>query len=110
MAEALEVASLPSEGKRLIRLMQEIRFGRIGSFPVRDGDPDLTDPPNVIREIKFGGVNGPHQRTGDQDFALKSQVVEMFAEFEKLGDGVVLWLEVKHGLPFRMAVEEDAAE
>ena len=110
MGGAVALACLPPEGKRLIRLMQEVQFGRIGPFPVRDGGPDLTDPPNVIREIKFGGANGPAPKTVGQNFTLKSQVVEMFAEFERLGDGVVLWLEIQHGLPFRMAVGEGAAD
>ncbi|MFO7900005.1 MAG: hypothetical protein R6V58_13210 [Planctomycetota bacterium] len=109
MAEAVAVASLPPAGRRLVRLMQEIRFGRIGPFPVRDGEPDLGESPKVIREVKFGGANGTHPKAGSEDFALKSQVVDLFAEFEQLGDGFVLWLEVKHGLPFRMAVEGDAA-
>ena len=109
MAEAVVVASLPPTGKRLVRWMQEIGFGRIGPFPVQGGEPDFTHPPKITREIKFGGANGPHPKAGREDFALKSQVVDLFAQLEALGDGVVLWLEVKHGLPFRMQVEEAAA-
>ena len=86
-----------------------MQFGRIGPFPVRGGEPDFTDPPKIVREVKLGATNDPHSKTGCEDFALKSQVVDLFAEFEEFGDGVVLWLEVKHGLPFRMAVEGDAA-
>jgi len=61
----------------------------------------------VVREIKFGGDNGPHPKTSSEDFLLKSQVRELFAQFEELGDGIIHSIEIKHGLPFRMTVEED---
>ena len=109
MGEAVAVASLPPAGRRLVRWMQEIGFGRIGPFRVRGGEPDFSRPPKITREIKLGGANGPHPKSGCEGFALKSQVVDLFAQLEALGEGVVLWLEVKHGLPFRMAVQGDAA-
>ena len=66
-------------------------------------------PPRVAREVKFGGDNGPRSETAKGDFALKAQVRELLAQLEALGDGLVECIEVKHGLPFKMTVEEDAA-
>jgi hypothetical protein len=40
------------------------------------------------------------------DFALKQQVVELFAFFDELQNGIIDVLEIKHGLPFRMIVTE----
>jgi len=60
----------------------------------------------VVREIKFGGENGPRREMTVEDFALKSQAVELFAQLDRLGNGTVLSLEIKHGLPFRMSLKE----
>ena len=94
---------------RLVELMQEINFGRIKDLTIRNGDPVLTPLPRVVREIKFGGDNGPRPEATKQDFALKMEVRDLFAQFEAMGDGVVASIEIKHGLPFRMTVEEVSA-
>jgi len=94
---------------RLLELMQKLNFGRIENLVVRDGQPVLSPPPRVIREIKFGGENGPRPEATIEDFALKAQVVGLLRYLDELQDGVIGVLEIKHGLPFRMAVEDRAA-
>lgn len=109
MAEAVALTSLPLAEERLVRLMQEVNFGQIENLVVRNGRPVFDPPPRIVREVKFGGQNGPRLEVAKGDFALKAQVRELFAQLEELGDGVVQCLEVKHGLPFRMIVEEVCA-
>ena len=99
-------ASLSPQRRRLLELMQGINFGRIEELVVRDGEPDFDPPPQVVREIKFGGENGLRREMTVEDFALKSQAVELFAQIDRLGNGTVLSLEIKHGLPFRMSLKE----
>ena len=94
--------------QRLVELMQYINFGRIEGLVIKDGQPVFTPPPRIVREIKFGGKNGPNRETDIKDSALKSQVVELFACFDKLKDGVVELIEIKNGLPFRLAMEDAA--
>ncbi|HCF06303.1 MAG TPA: hypothetical protein DEU72_08760 [Desulfomicrobiaceae bacterium] len=106
MSEVTTKASLTPARRRLLELMQEINFGRIEGLAVRGGEPVLDPPPRVVREIKFGGENGPRRELGSDDFALKAQAVEFFTHLSRLGDGTVEILEIKHGLPFRMSVEE----
>lgn len=89
--------------------MQQVNFGRIEGLVVRDRQPVLEPPPTIVREVKFGGENGPRPELHSADFVLKSQVVELFTFFDGLRDGVIDVLEVKHGLPFRMLVREEAA-
>lgn len=89
--------------------MQRINFGRIKGLAVRRGEPVVDPPPRVLREVKFGGENGPRPEAGKQDFALKGQVRDLFAQMEAMGDGIIRCLEVKHGLPFKMTVEEVSA-
>jgi len=104
--EEVSKRSLSAPRRRLLELMQEINFGRIEGLAVRGGEPVLDPPPRVVREIKFGGENGPRRELGSGDFALKAQAVEFFTHLSRLGDGTVEILEIKHGLPFRMSVEE----
>lgn len=109
MADTVALASLPPAGERLVRLMQELNFGQVRDLVVRDGEPVFDPPPRVVREVKFGGENGPRPEAAKADFALKVQVRELFAQLEALGDGLVECIEVKHGLPFKMTVEEVTA-
>jgi hypothetical protein len=86
--------------------MQRLGFGTIEHLVVRDGDPVFDPPPHVIREVKFGAENGPRPEASLEDFALKTQVQDLCAHFDSLGNATIRRLEVKHGLPFRMEVEE----
>jgi len=101
-------ASLSSARRRLLNLMQDLNFGRIERLVVLNGEPVFEPAPRVVREVKFGGENGPRPELGAGDFALKAQVVELFERLDRLGDATLECLEVKHGLPFRMHVEEPA--
>ena len=102
-------AALSPARQRLVILMQSIHFGRVENLVVRRGEPVFDPPPAIVREIKFGGDNGPHPERDARDFQLKAQVVELFRTLDRLADGKVLVLDVKHGLPFRMLVADSAA-
>lgn len=97
-------SSVSEPRRRLIELMQELGFGRIEALPVRAGDPVLDPPPTIVREVKFGGQNAARDERTLDDFTLKAQVVELFDELGRLGDGVIDVLTIKHGLPFNMHV------
>jgi len=97
------------ERRSLVALCQSLPFGRLENLRVAGGEPVLDPPPRVIREVKFGGDNDPRPEMTQGDFVLKSQIVDLFSELDKLGDGTILALEVKHGLPFRMMVGEAIA-
>lgn len=103
------LGSLPPERRRLLRLMQQMNFGRFEELVIRDGQPVLEPPPRQVHEFKFPGDNSPRPELSADDFLLKTQVVELFQHFDQLGDGTIEVLEIKHGLPFRMLVAEAAA-
>jgi hypothetical protein len=103
----LAAASEPRQ--RLVELMQQMNFGRIEGLVVRDGEPVLNDPaPKVFREVKFGGDNAPRAEAGATDFALKARITELFEHFDRLRNGRIEVLTIKHGLPFGMHVEAAA--
>ncbi|OPZ50261.1 MAG: hypothetical protein BWY92_00967 [Firmicutes bacterium ADurb.BinA052] len=91
---------------RLIELMQRINHGRIEGLHILDGEPQFDPPPRVIRQVKLDREEGPRPESGKADFALKADVVRLFAQLDAIGDGVVISIEVLHGLPFRMTFEE----
>ena len=108
VANVAKTSLTPSQQK-LLTEMQRINYGRIEGLSVRRGQPVMDPPPRVVREIKFGGDNGPRPEVAKADFALKTQVRDLFAQLEALGDGVIPCIEVQRGLPFRMTVEEVSA-
>jgi hypothetical protein len=87
--------------------LQALQYGRIETLVVRAGEPAFWPPPAVTREVKFGAQSPAERVTGD--FLLKTQVVELFEHFDRLGEGTVALIEVKGGLPFRMLVSEPVA-
>ena len=88
--------------------MQQLNFGRIENLVIKGGQPVLSPPPRVVREVKFGGENGPRPEASIKDFTLKAQVVELFRHMDEIRDGVIGVLEIQHGLPFRMVMEDAA--
>ncbi len=109
MTTVAMAASLPPARRRLVKIMQVLNFGRIEGLIVRHGEPAFDPRPRIVREVKFAGENGPRPESAKEDFMLKAEVQELFAQMEAMGDGVIRCIEVKHGLPFKMTVEEDAA-
>ena len=101
-------SSLCEPRQHLVQLMQKVNFGRIEHLVVRDGQPVLSPSPRVVREVKFGGENGPRPETSLEDFVLKDEVVELFRYMDEFQDIVIDVLEIKHGMPFRMTVEDAA--
>ena len=99
---------LPAQTE-LVEMMQKLNFGTIEGLVIRDGLPVLKPKPKVIRDVKFGAGNGRRPEAGLTDFALKSNIQELMATFAALGNATVRRLEVRHGLPFLMQVEEAAA-
>ncbi len=102
----LKKSDLSFEGQALVEQMQQINFGRIEHLLVRNGQPVWTDNSRVIRKVKFGGQNAPRAESGYSDFELKQQVVDLFAQLERIGNGLIRSLEIKYGLPFAMDIEE----
>ncbi len=93
--------------QRLLRLMQEINFGRI-TFPVRAGEPDLDRPWRSRRTVKLsGGANGPRSETTLADFELCQAQTTLLDALSRVGDGDYVTVEVRHGLPLLVEIEKD---
>lgn len=89
-----------------MRLMQEIRYGRIEHLTIRRGDPMFDSSLKVIRQVLLGKKSHGKQDPPSVDFELKAQMIDMFGYFDRLQDGVIPLLKVQDGLPFQLQLEE----
>ena len=105
MTEPISKSCLSDPHRRLIETMQRLNFGRIENLPIRDGAPIFGPGARFIQKVKIGGDNGPRPEAAFDDFLLKKQTVELIETLTDLGDGMVLAIEVKHGLPFALEIE-----
>ncbi len=91
--------------QKLLRLMQGNPFSRIENLAVINGQPQFDPTTKIIAEHKFGANDGPRREAELADFVLKKEHVDLFQQFDEIGSGVILTLEVRGGLPFRMIRE-----
>ena len=110
MSEFSTKRSLSGPRRQLLELMQRYNFCRIENLEVRDGEPVFDPASRVRQEIKIGTNNGPRPELEKDDFQLQAPVIELFEHLKRVGDGRIAALEVKHGLPFRLLVEQPASE
>ena len=106
MNDPISKASLTSGRRRLVEMMQQLNFGRIEDLEIRSGEPLFSPAPRVVQDIKIGGENGPCPESLFPDFLLKNQIIELFEHLDRLGDATIASIDVKHGLPFKLVVEQ----
>lgn len=99
-------SSLSPPRQRLLALFREINFGRIEGLHIRGGEPELAAQTRIIRTVTFGRESGTSLASMTDDWELKRPMLELFEQFDAIGDGVIARLDVKAGLPCFMAVEE----
>ena len=105
MTDVTKAALTPAK-RRLVEVMQEIRYGRLEGLEVRDWEPVLDPPPRVVQQIVFGKTNGPNARRANDGFVLKKKVAELFDVFDRERSFLILELVIDNGLPVRMAVAD----
>ena len=99
---------LPEPWKRLVELMQSLNFGRITGLAVRAGQPDLAKGFRTVRTVKLpAGENGPRPEVRSANFDLRKEVMAMQDQMAAAADGAHLTIEVKHGLPFIVEIEQE---
>jgi hypothetical protein len=92
--------------KRIVVEMQDLNFGRV-MFSVQSGQPDFTRLFRTVRTVKpAGGENGPRPEAHSADFEVRKEVVSLIEQVAKAADGAQVTVEVKHGLPFLIEIEE----
>ena len=91
--------------RRLLKVMREVGHGRVEAFSIHHGEPRLDPAPRVVYELRVPGT-GATSRPRSEGGPLQAAVEELFRLFTRIGSAWVERLEVRDGLPFRIAVEE----
>lgn len=97
---------LSKDQRRLLLLMQDIRYGRIEGLSVRDGNPIFSESTKVIRYVKFSDTGVDSQIIQRRDLLDKPQVIDLLGFIAGLSEGHLESLEIQDGLPFKMSVME----
>lgn len=93
--------------KRLVRMMQDLNFGRI-TFFVWSGEPDFARKVHSVQTIKLpAGDNSPRPESSSKDFELRKEVISLRDQLAKTVDGCRAAVEVKYGLPFTVEIEQE---
>ena len=95
--------------QQLLRLFQQLNFGRIERLRIQDGEPVLSPAPKRIREFKPGSDNEPRPEANSPDHLLKRQITDLFGYFDHVQSGIIDVIEIKHGLPFKLEHAETPA-
>jgi hypothetical protein len=99
--------------RRLIRLMREHQFGRIENMKIKEGQPVLNQAVRVVRIARLNEVGRKATTPTIEEFELKRLFRNLFDQLARLGNGTVIRLEFRHGLPFIIeimaAIEEPKA-
>jgi hypothetical protein len=93
----------PSE-RSFVILLQQLGFGHLESLRIRGGAVVLDPWPTVVKVLKFGATDS--QPRVSADFELKKSMSDLFEYIRGVDDGEIRCLEVRHGLPFSMEVEQ----
>jgi len=105
--DVITKSSLSPRYQHLVELMQCVNFGRI-KFTVQGGAPDFTQKVRTVRTVKLpAGDNGPRPEAGSADFELRKEVISLRDQVAKAANGARVTIEVKHGLPFLIEIEEE---
>jgi hypothetical protein len=92
--------------RRFVAAMRQLGFGLFVSLKIRGGQFVLDPWPQTLRHVKFGPVVRDEARPLSDVFDLKAQVVELFEFVRSVPFGEIRRLEVRHGLPFAMEVDQ----
>lgn len=88
-------------------LMQQMIFGRITVF-VHGGEPDLERSWRILQTVKLPyGKHDSWPEANKTDFVLCKEQTSLFENLAEVADGTRVTVEVKHGLPFLIEIEQD---
>jgi hypothetical protein len=103
--------SVTPQQRVLLDTMQRYTFCRIEHLYVVNGEPVFASATRILQDIELGDDSWRERvELHQEDLVLRSSVIKYFEHLERIGDGTVVALEVRFGLPFRLFVDRHSAE
>ncbi len=99
------LSQLSARRQALVRQCQQIGFGRIVNFAVRDGDPVLLAETEILIDVKLDAEENLRTERDLNDFELTAELVRLFSKFDAIQNGTVDHLEVRAGIPRRIVLK-----
>ena len=99
-------SSLSPKWRSLVRRMQRLNFGYLLNLRVVDGEPELHEDFESIATYRFPGDNSPRPEFDREDFVLPAEIIEFIETLQNLYCRRIAKVEIRHGLPFKMEVED----
>jgi hypothetical protein len=87
-----------------VAAMNELGYGRFESVRIEHGALVLDPWPKTVRSLTFGAESPPPHKGLQDKFELKPAVVKFFQYVQAIGEGEILCLQVRRGLPAAMEV------
>src|SRR5258708_29342335 len=98
---------LSESRQNLVRLCQSVNYGKIHDLSVRDREPILKCPaPAVFVDVRLDVEEQPREEISNADFALGAEVTRLMPLLAKIENGKIIKIEVRAGLPRRVALED----
>ena len=97
----MRLSDLSPRRRKLTLSMRELQFGEMLGLEVEDGEPVLTPPPGIVRDVLHAKDD---RKTGSRspiDFELKQEIIDLLEAFDREQNCKFEVIFVKHGLPFR---------
>jgi len=95
---------LESEQK-LIKLMEDMNFGRIERLQFRNWNRILHSPPRTAAPVKMTSKNRKTESKIRAGSCLQQPFADLLALMKRVGEGEFLTIDVRHGLPFSVEIE-----
>ena len=85
----------------LVQTLRDYQFGRIENMRIQAGQPLLGVGARLVRITRLDRGRQTYI-PGEEQFELKQEICELFDEFVRLQDCLVVRLEFRHGLPLQL--------
>jgi hypothetical protein len=93
--------------ERLAQRIKRVGYGCIYDLPIRDGEPDLSEPLRMkyTRLLKPGRT--PNSKPDAKNVQIKEQYRVLLEECRRLQDIDISVLQIQDGLPSQMNIEKE---
>ena len=103
----MQYRSLSKSNQSILELCREVHYGTITRLAVRDGEIHATEDTRKCLSLLFSRPSEAAKAGADGDFTLSANQENLVLAARRLGEAVILRLEVQNGQPVQANIEEE---